>query len=165
MEIWKTIPFGDNNYQISNLGRVKNTLSNIILKQSIAGRGYLKVALYSRGHGKQHYIHRLLAEAYLENHNSEPTVNHKDGDKTNNVLSNLEWLSYSENNKHAFLKGLKSNKSNSRPVECLKEGVVIARFASTREGARKMGCFQSNIRKVLDGEYTQTAGYFWRDTR
>jgi hypothetical protein len=83
---------------MSRLGRV------VAVQKSKAG--YLRVELWDKGRGKKHSIHRLLAEAFIPNPEGKPQVNHIDGDKTNNALSNLEWVTQSENQKHAYEAGL-----------------------------------------------------------
>jgi predicted XRE-type DNA-binding protein len=100
---WKKIK--NFNYKVSSDGKVKSILSNKVLKPYSAGRGYLAVGLYKNKKCYKFYVHRLVAEAFLRPKNK--TVNHIDGVKTNNVLDNLEWCSYSENHSHAFKLGLK----------------------------------------------------------
>lgn len=81
-------------------------LPEIILKQTRAGRGYPVVALCKDGNRKVCYVHRLVAGAFLNNINNYPTVNHIDGNKNNNYIENLEYVSYSYNNQHAYDLGL-----------------------------------------------------------
>ncbi len=92
-------------YSITPTGEIYNTKTGS--KLSVFNRHkYLAVALGSRRKNQKiYYLHRLLAEEYLPNPNGYPIVNHKDGNKLNNDLSNLEWASYSQNNKHSFAIG------------------------------------------------------------
>jgi len=99
MEKWIKIEKG---YEISSLGRIKNKKGKI-LKQSDNGKGYKKVSLSGIG---QKYIHRLVAQYFLTNPENKRTVNHIDGNKSNNNVSNLEWATYSENQIHAKNSGL-----------------------------------------------------------
>ena len=92
---------GYNNYYIYDNGDVLNISTNKILKGSIGENGYKYYRLSKDNNKTMFYAHRLVAEHFLENPNSLPVVNHKDGNKLNNQLSNLEWVSYSENTKHA----------------------------------------------------------------
>lgn len=101
----KTIK-GYENYTISDTGEVLNTTTNKILKGSIGEGGYRYFRLSKDGKKTMYYAHRLVAEAFLENPNGLPVVNHKDGNKLNNAVSNLEWVSYSDNIKHAHANGL-----------------------------------------------------------
>lgn len=111
-EIWKDIKGFEGAYQVSNLGRVRSLdrknsrgqkIRGKVLQEQNNTKGYLYISLYkgSRDKRENRYIHRLVAEAFIPPFNGE-TVNHKDGDKNNNVISNLEWATQSENIKHAY---------------------------------------------------------------
>jgi hypothetical protein len=76
------------------------------LKQQITHDGYLRVELHHKGAAKKHSVHRLVASAFVPNPEGKPQVNHKDGNKTNNTHSNLEWVTQSENQLHAYKIGL-----------------------------------------------------------
>lgn len=91
------------NYLINSNGDVRNIKTNKFMKKSISGTGYLTCFV----DGRNELLHRLLAETFIPNPDNLPCINHKDGNKLNNDLSNLEWCSYSENNKHAYRTGLK----------------------------------------------------------
>lgn len=114
-EVWKDILGYEGIYQVSNFGKVKSLKratknqhgkQEIILKQRTHRDGYLRVNLKKEGKMKVQTVHRLVASAFLDNENNLVAVNHIDGDKTNNKLSNLEWCSIGENTKHAYKKGL-----------------------------------------------------------
>ena len=114
-EVWKDIVGYEGLYQVSNLGRVKS-LDKVIstrngyssFEKSIKGRvlkqvlvmGYLKVHLVNMNKGKSIPVHRFMAMAFIANKNNYPQVNHKDEDKTNNVVDNLEWCTVSYNNNY-----------------------------------------------------------------
>lgn len=76
--------------------------------------GYLSVKLWIKGKTKNVQVHRVVAKAFIENKNNYPCVNHIDGDKTNNSITNLEWCSYSQNSRHAYKIGLRIPKSISK---------------------------------------------------
>ena len=104
MEEWKNIVGYEGKYQISSLGRVKslnyrNTGKEKILKQNI-NKGYKEISLFDGKTKKIYLVHRLVALHYISNPNNYPCVNHKDEDKTNNCVENLEWCSVSYNNKY-----------------------------------------------------------------
>ena len=105
-EIWKDIPGYEGLYQISNLGNVKSLprkvnkrkCEEIIKVPTISNKGYYRISLCKNGKIKYYAIHRLVAEAFISNHNNLPCVNHKDCNKQNNNVDNLEWCTYSYNN-------------------------------------------------------------------
>lgn len=115
MEIWKDIEGYEGSYQISNMGNVKslskkwisgnnNIIRNhgdILLKQSNNARGYRHVILSKNSKHRTLTIHQLMARAFIPNPENKLFVNHKDGNKKNNILENLEWCTNDENMKHA----------------------------------------------------------------
>ena len=114
-EIWKDIEGYEGLYQISNLGRVKSfprkgtqTKKEKILKEKRDKKGYCFVSLNNVG-AKPYKIHRLVAQAFIPNLENKPQINHIDGDKTNNRIDNLEWCNNSENQIHAYKKGLNAS--------------------------------------------------------
>lgn len=120
-EIWKDISGYENIYQISNLGRVKSLTRLVnnthkskrlvkerLLKQTICKAGYLKVELSKKQKHETKKIHRLVCAHFLENKENYPVINHKDGNKLNNNVSNLEWCSHRYNSNHYFSKNSKS---------------------------------------------------------
>lgn len=110
-EIWKAIEGFEGLYEVSNLGRVKSThRASKILKYGFSGgRGinrYPTVNLRKYGHAKNGLIHRLVAIAFLDNPKNKREVNHKDGNKLNNHVDNLEWCTRKENCAHSSQSGL-----------------------------------------------------------
>jgi hypothetical protein len=114
-EIWKDINDLEG-YQISNLGRVKSLARYINCKggkkRLMLGKiivGYKEPNRYTKivVNKQMRYVHRLVAQAFIPNTDNKPTVNHKDGDKHNNRVDNLEWATQSENNYHSFRMGLR----------------------------------------------------------
>lgn len=115
-EIWRDIKGLKGSYQVSNTGKVKSlkrivvrnngvnlSVKERILKQSLFSNGYMFVNIG----GKPVTVHRLVAEAFIDNPLMKRTVNHIDCDKTNNIICNLEWATYQENERHAWANGLK----------------------------------------------------------
>ncbi len=99
-EFWKDIRGYEGLYQISSLGRVKSFYKNKILKPRVKENDYLIVSLYKEGKDKKFYIHRLVAEAFIPNPENKEYVNHKDFNKSNNSIGNLEWVTRIENFRH-----------------------------------------------------------------
>jgi hypothetical protein len=106
MEEWRDISGYEGLYQVSNTGRVKSLRNNIIRKLGKFINGYLFAGLKVNGEQHNKAIHRLVAEEFLPNPDKKREVNHKDGNKQNNNLENLEWVTRQENIAHAFLNNL-----------------------------------------------------------
>lgn len=113
IEIWKPVVGYENNYAVSNLGRVKRTASGCgarvghVLKANPRGdKGYLSVGLRKDGNYKSFLVARIVALTFIHNPEDKPQVNHKDGNKTNNRVDNLEWATNGENAQHAYDLGL-----------------------------------------------------------
>lgn len=97
--MWKTIQ-SEPNYEVSTDGLVRNKETKHIKSQRYSGKGYARVTLYPSG--VTYSIHRLVAEAFLENDKNYPSVNHKNGDKKDNRVENLEWCTPKQNTRHAI---------------------------------------------------------------
>lgn len=103
MEIWKTIEGYEGKYEVSTWGRIRNAKGKI-MKPYKNEKGYLKVTLYSSDKHKAKFrVNRLVAKAFIQNPYDLPQVNHKDGNKENNSVTNLEWTTNEINTKHAKL--------------------------------------------------------------
>ena len=101
MEIYKDIHGYEGKYQITSWGRVWNVDAETFLMPEETDKGYLRVDLYGTDGKRRHYkVHRLVAEAFLANLFNKPQVNHKDGNKHNNSVTNLEWVTDEENKFH-----------------------------------------------------------------
>jgi len=115
IEEWKSIDGYDNVYKVSSLGKVKRvTPKEVFLNGGWYPNGYKFVCLSKNKQTASKMIHRLVAKAFIENKENKPQVNHKDGNKQNNVASNLEWVTCSENLKHAVDIGLVENQCKIR---------------------------------------------------
>lgn len=132
IEIWKKIS-DYNNYDVSNMGRVRRSKCTLINKNGISSnynekilkqedvKGYLRVTLSSGNVQKRIFVHRLVASHFLDNEHSKPCVNHLDGNKKNNKLSNLEWCTYSENETHSYNTLSKINVNRKLSVDDVKD--------------------------------------------
>ena len=103
VEIWKDIPGYEGKYFISNQGRVKNS-SGLIMKPMLCTNGYLSACLWLNGQQKKKLIHRMVADVFIENTCDYSEINHKDEDKTNNAVDNLEWCSHKYNMNYGCVK-------------------------------------------------------------
>lgn len=144
-------------YAITSCGKVWSHRSQKFLKAANDGRGYLYVCLKKNGKQKAIKVHRLVAEAYLPNPDNLPCVNHKDEDKTNNCVNNLEWCTYYYNH-HYGTKIERAAKALWKKVRCIETGEV---FNSQKEAAEKYGLSQGNISRVCRGKAKTTGGYRW----
>lgn len=168
-EIWKDIPNYEGLYQVSNLGRVKSFRKSskfhcqdeFILKPSVANNGYVQVTLYKDTKRHKFLVHRLVAEAFLSNPNNYPQVNHKDENRTNNIVTNLEWCSAEYNNAYGTAK-VRSIDTKSTPIEQLTfDGKVIAIYRSTKIAANLLNINPGTLKSAIS-KGTQCNGYFWR---
>lgn len=161
-EIWKDIEEYEGLYQVSNLGRVKRIKSDRILKGCKHINGYLGVTVYKNSIAYTKYIHRLVADSFIPNTENKPQINHIDENKTNNVISNLEWSTAKENSNHGT-RTERSSKTQSIPIIAtnIKTG-ESTEFYGSNECARRLGLHKQNISKVLKGERKQTGGYTFK---
>jgi len=176
-EIWKDIEGYENLYQISNKGRVKSLNYNRtgkekilkLQKSSLKRAQYFNINLRKDGKVKQYLVHRLVALTFLPNPNNYPCVNHKDENKQNNCLSNLEFCSYKYNNNYgtskerARLKRI-NNPKTSKPVKCLdletnKETI----YPSIHEAGRQLGIKFQSIHQYLRKEKTYKNRYIFTE--
>lgn len=172
-EIWKPISGYEGLYVVSNIGNVKNN-SGILITGCIDKIGYMSVTLTKNGEIKKFLRHRLVALNYIQNPESKRTVNHIDGNKSNNSIENLEWNTHSENHKHAFDKlGRKPNKTcegkfgqkHSRSIVILQFDLnnnFINKFYGTCEAKRLTGISQPCISAAINGRQKTAGGYIWR---
>ena len=160
-EIWKDIEGYEGLYQISNVGRVKRVETDRILKPLKHTKGYYRVELYKNGSQSKKLIHRLVAQAFIPNTENKPQVNHIDENKTNNVVSNLEWMTAKENLNHET-HNERMSKTKSIPIIAtnIKTG-ESTEFYGAKECARQLGLNRGNISSVLKGRRKHTGGYIF----
>lgn len=152
MEKWKIIEGYD--YMVSSYGRVKHINRDKCLSDRITNGGYNRVSLHKDGYQKNYSVHRLVAKAFIDNKENLPEVNHIDGNKLNNNVSNLEWISKSGNIRHRcdiLLSGVKA-------ISLEKNGIIYS-FNSIREASLKLNLDGGNLSRVLSGKRNSVRGY------
>lgn len=168
-EIWKDIEGYYGLYQVSNLGNVKslcqnNMKNNPIMKLCLDKCGYNVITLRNKGKKKTHKVHRLVAQAFIDNPNNLPFVNHKDEVKTNNVSSNLEYCdakyntNYGTGIKRRSYKQRFSNRNRKRVLN-IDTGEV---FISTMEVQRQLGYNNTAISRCCNGKQKTAYDYHWK---
>lgn len=137
--IWKDIPGYEGLYQVNQWGEVYSLYTGKILKYSLSADGYKQYNLYKN---KKNYImtaHRAVALAFIPNPENLPAINHKDENKENCYYENLEWCSYSYNNKYNDLHIRIAQKNSNTTFQYNKDGSLVETYASSKEAARKNG--------------------------
>lgn len=164
-EIWKDIEGYEGLYQVSNFGDVKsliyhNGTKNRILTPTVNNRGYAHVVLHNNGKVKTFTVHRLVGDAFLKKQDlSFDQINHKDGVKTNNNVTNLEWCNSMINNRHrAKVLGRVGGLPSCIKVRCVENGEI---YYSIRDAERKYGrTGLAKVVKKVKGHNTY-AGLHW----
>lgn len=162
-EEWKDIITHKGLYQISNLGRIRNNKRQI-LKQELLENGYLRTHLSKNGKVKWYLVHRLVAEAFIDDNPSGlPYVNHKNEIKTDNRITNLEWCTQDYNvNYGTRNKRISKSKQNdiklSKKVKCIETNIT---YPSAMEAQRQTGIYATSIIRVCKGKGKLAGGYHW----
>ena len=156
-EEWKPVKGYEGKYMVSNMGRVKSlnykrTGKEEILKASDNSYGYLYVNLCKDGKGKWYRINRLVAQAFLENPQNLPEVNHKNEDKTDNRVENLEWCTKQYNIEYSQAKAV---------IGINKVSGSILEFPSQMEASRQTGTNQGHIWGCCNGRRKSAGGFLW----
>lgn len=178
-EIWKDVPCFEGKYQVSSLGRLKRYHNGkyVIMAARHRGHSYLGVTLTKNEFKKDFYIHRLVAEVFIPNPNGLPQVNHKDFNKENNTIDNLEWCTGPENVKHYLehgkrkkQKGRKKGYKNHKRCSCKGrkainqyslDGTLIKKWECAGQIQKELGIWHSNITDCCKGVSKQSHGYVW----
>lgn len=179
-EVWKPVKDYEELYEVSSLGNVRSiTRYKKILKPGLV-RGYPHITLYNSKNkkNKNYNIHRLVAETFIDNPNNLPQVNHKDGNKLNNSVDNLEWCTCKENILHGIKNGLKIykkgtqnamygkyGKNSNRAIPILQFDLnnnLVKQWDSQIEIQRELGYKQSVISNCCNGRGKTAYGYIWK---
>lgn len=162
-EIWKEVNLFGKQYFISNLGFIKNK-HNKILKPYLSSGEYKYICIHEKKHTHHIRIHRIVAQAFIPNPQKLSCVNHKDGNKQNNCVKNLEWVNYSQNVKHGFESGLyqvrkiKATRINQYDLQ----GNFIKTWDSMRKVEKQYNVSHTALRFCCLNKIKSCAGYIWR---
>lgn len=166
-EIWKDINGYNGLYQISNLGRVKSLNKSIIKKLQTNEKGYLKVTLANNKKRKTYFVHRLVALHFIPNINNLPQINHKNENKCDNRVENLEWCdnryncNYGVHNTKISQK-LKRHPSLIKPIlQLTPNGELIKKWGSSTDAAENLHIHKTCISECCNGKQKTAGGYVW----
>ena len=165
MELWKDIEGYKNMYQISNYGNVKSinyhrSGKSKIIKPLKRKDGYLKVILYKKGKTKSYFVHRLVAEAFLDNLNNYKYVNHKDENKKNNCVNNLEYCTAQYNNTYKKYNRGKTNKNKINQFDL--KGNFICQWNSLKEIKNNTNYSYYGIFNCLHNRQITSNNFVWK---
>ena len=150
------------NYTISDKGEIVNTNTNKKLKGYIRKDGYVIISLSKGGKKYKCYLHRLVAETFIPNPNNLPQVNHKDEDKSNNDVTNLEWITPKDNCNYGT-RNKRQGLGHSKPIEQYDlEGNFIKEWDSAAQVERDLGFNHQNISKCCLGQQKTAYNYKWK---
>ena len=159
-EIWKQIYIenvGDKKYFVSNLGRFKNTRERIMDNYKVNENGYIRVYIYN----KTYALHRLIALAFIDNPENKEQVNHIDGNKINNSVNNLEWVTNKENQIHKYQTGLGNNFTRKIGQYTL-DNIFIKEHTSIASASKEINISKSCISGVLRKKRKTAGGFIWK---
>lgn len=170
---WKDVVGYEGIYKVSSNGEIFSVISGKNLRPVKSSTGYLHVQLYLNHKPKTINVHKIVADAFLPPKDGCPEINHKDGNKANNDLTNLERVSKKENARHAINTGLRKSSpmagrtgaSNPRSKEILQyslSGEYLRSFYGISEASRIIGCHSSAITACLTGRKKSGANYIWK---
>lgn len=170
IEEWRPVVGYEGLYEVSNYGRVMSMVGRTAKERRLVkdNNGYLNVVLSKNGTCKGKKVHRLVAEAFLPNPNNLPQVNHKDEDKTNNAVWNLEWCSMAYNIHYGTGIQRRADKQKYLKMKTIKvfkypNMEYLGTYQSITEAAKKYNCKPSGVSHVLHKKryYNQTGGYYF----
>lgn len=174
-EIWLTIK-QNNNYEINNIGKVRNKKTKKILKPAISNKGYYLVSLSNKCKAHTYTVHKLVMEHFNRCSFNKEVINHIDGNKLNNNIDNLEYVTQKENvikawknnlceniRKSAFnIKHSRSIKTSKPVIQYDLDGNILNKFVSVREAEEKTGIDNSLIIRVCKGKQKLTHNFIFR---
>lgn len=159
-EIWCPIKGYEGLYEVSDKGRVKSIgyCKERILSPGKHPNGYLQVELYKNGERKMCKVHRLVAQTFIPNPDNLTQVNHKDENKENNSVQNLEWC----DSKYNINYGTRNDRCSKPVLQFTKDGEFIQEWKSTRDVERNLGYSNCNISSCCTGKRKSAYNFIWK---
>ena len=163
-EVWCPVKNYESLYAVSDQGRVKSVGygKERILKPGRNSRGYLQVNLWKNGEMKPYRIHRLVAQTFIQNPYNLPEVNHKDENKENNSVQNLEWCDRKYNNNYGTHNQRMAEKKSKPVLQYTKSGEFVREWKSTHDVKRNLGYSNGNISSCCTGRYKYAYNFIWK---
>ena len=163
-EVWCTIKGFENIYEVSDQGRVKSIgYGDVRILRPIRDQdGYLLVNLYKNGEKKMCKVHRLVAQAFIQNPDNLPQVNHKDENKTNNYVQNLEWCDSKYNNNYGTSNQRRSEKLSKPVLQFTKDGEFVKEWKSMNDIQRNLNYSKGNISSCCTGRCKSAYNFIWK---
>jgi hypothetical protein len=156
---WRDVAGHEGRLKVSDTGELMSVTTGAIRKTRVDRYGYEILTLRKGEQTKTELVHRLVAKAFIDNPNGYPQINHKDENKRNNAVSNLEWCTQEYNLSY----GRPGNWHFPRPVACLtNDGARVATYPGVRAASRAAGVATSTISKCCRGARRSAAGYKWQ---
>ena len=160
IEIWKNVVGYNDLYEVSSLGNIRTRKTKTDKSFRIDRDGYATVKLRENGKDKFRFIHRIVAITFLDDPNCKPEVNHIDGNKLNNSLENLEWVTGIENELHAIENGLITSRKSVIGTNKRTNSSYL--FESINDAARKTNERECGISATINGRQRGTQNYYWK---
>ncbi|ACI91047.1 gp31.2 [Bacillus phage SPO1] len=167
---WKDIKGYEGHYQVSNTGEVYSIKSGKTLKHQIPKDGYHRIGLFKGGKGKTFQVHRLVAIHFCEGYEEGLVVDHKDGNKDNNLSTNLRWVTQKINVENQMSRGtLNVSKAqqiakikNQKPIIVISPDGIEKEYPSTKCACEELGLTRGKVTDVLKGHRIHHKGYTFR---
>lgn len=159
-EEWRPIAEYKGLYEVSNLGRVRNIKTHKLVMQSVVVSGYKRVTLYKENKPKTKLVHRLVAETFLPNPNNLMIVNHKDGNKLNNIVTNLEWCTQSYNTSYHYNGHIAKSSSKYIVLKISQDGSSITKYHNVLGAARANNIEHGRLKEIISTTRVLN-GFIW----
>ena len=161
MNEWKDVKGYEGIYLVSNTGEIRSLKYNKNLKPFLTHWGYLRIVLNKDKKTKTTFVHRVVASAFIPNPDNKPQVNHIDGNKQNNRVENLEWVSDKENKIHGFKNGLFDNHYSIKIYQADLKGNIVKVWKSKKSLYDAKVISDTLLNKTLKSRNPIAKGFIW----